>query len=101
MTFFTLLWSTITLLSNGNCNGKLLSTYISNFTVILPYNKNMLVPILTRTILVRLTLPVTKKVIFTPKLGRSVEEEHGIVDFTPRLGRRLAEETGLIRHYDK
>ncbi|XP_049884382.1 PBAN-type neuropeptides-like [Pectinophora gossypiella] len=42
---------------------------------------------------------VTKKVIFTPKLGRSLTEDkqterkrYESVDFTPRLGRRLADD---------
>uniref|UniRef100_O76818 PBAN-type neuropeptides n=1 Tax=Agrotis ipsilon TaxID=56364 RepID=PBAN_AGRIP len=39
---------------------------------------------------------VTKKVIFTPKLGRSLSYEDKMfdnVEFTPRLGRRLADDT--------
>lgn len=34
-----------------------------------------------------------KKVIFTPKLGRALEQEkkYENIDFTPRLGRRLPE----------
>ncbi|XP_073966252.1 PBAN-type neuropeptides-like [Choristoneura fumiferana] len=41
-------------------------------------------------------MKVTKKVIFTPKLGRSLEEQYEDkrsydVDFTPRLGRRQPE----------
>nr|WLY76863.1 PBAN [Galleria mellonella] len=40
---------------------------------------------------------VTKKVIFTPKLGRSLDgysdkQAYENVDFTPRLGRRLADD---------
>nr|UCJ01501.1 diapause hormone-pheromone biosynthesis-activating neuropeptide [Carposina sasakii] len=35
---------------------------------------------------------VTKKVIFTPKLGRALESQYHDVDFTPRLGRRLSDE---------
>nr|AAX99220.1 pheromone biosynthesis activating neuropeptide [Plutella xylostella] len=39
---------------------------------------------------------VTKKVIFTPKLGRNADEDQQqSVDFTPRLGRRRLKDSGL------